>query len=94
MIPKYIVEYVTPIRNQAQDSHFGTDDPVACSEFIEELLEQGVKIQAVKHEGLDLPREEFDRLIKTAAGMMASKHICASLGIDSAEEHYRFGFAA
>lgn len=93
MIPKYIVEYSTQFRRASQPSHYATDDPVACDEFLEELLERGVKILSVKHEGVDLPKHEFDKLIKTAAGMMASRHICNSLGINSEEEHYRFGFA-
>ena len=94
MIPKYIVEYATQFRRHSQINHYGTDDPVACAEFLEELLERGIKIHSVKHEGLDLPRHEFDKMIKNAAGMLASKHICISLGIKSEEEHYRFGFAA
>jgi hypothetical protein len=32
-------------------------------------------------------------MIKTAVGMLATKHICRSLGIDTAEAHHRFGFA-
>ncbi len=94
MIPKYIIEYTTHFRRHSQINHYGTDDPVACAEFLEELLERGLKIQAVKHEGLDLPRHEFDKLIKNAAGMLASRHICASLGIKPEEEHFRFGFAS
>lgn len=93
MIPKYIIEYSTQFRRTSQPSHYSTDDPVACDEFLEELLERGAKILAVKHEGVDLPKHEFDKLIKTAAGMMASRHICESLNINSEEEHYRFGFA-
>lgn len=94
MLPKYTIEYTTPFRRHAQTNHYGTDDPVACEEFVEELLERGFKIQSIKHEGLDLPRPEFDKVIKTAAGMLASKHVCASLGIKPEEEKYRFGFAA
>jgi hypothetical protein len=78
MLPKYTIEYTTPFRRHAQTNHYGTDDPVACEEFVEELLERGFKIQSIKHEGLDLPRPEFDKVIKTAAGMLASKHVCAS----------------
>jgi hypothetical protein len=33
-------------------------------------------------------------MIKTAAGMLASRHLCASLGIDSVEAHDRFGTPA
>ena len=51
-------------------------------------------IRAIKHEGEDLSKHEFDRIVKTAAGMLASKHICASLGIKAEEEKFRFGFTA
>jgi hypothetical protein len=61
---------------------------------VSELLERGFRIHAIKHEGVDLPKPEFDKMIKTAAGVLASRHICASLSIKPEEEHYRFGFAA
>ncbi len=54
MLPKYTVEYTTQFRRHAQPSHYSTDDPVACEEFVEELLERGLAIRAIKHEGLDL----------------------------------------
>jgi len=93
MLPKYTIEYTTQFKKHAQTNHYSTDDPVACEEFVEELLERGFRIQAIKHEGLDLPKHDFDKMIKTAAGMLASKRICAALGIKPDEEHYRFGFA-
>ncbi len=55
-------------------------------------MERGFRIQTIKHEGLDLPEHDFDKMIKTAAGILASKHICASLSIKSEEERFRFGF--
>ena len=94
MLPKYTIEYTAKFRKHAQTNHYSTDDPVACSEFVEELLERGMALRAIKHEGVDLPKHEFDRIVKTAAGMLASRHICASLGIKSEEEKFRFGFAA
>ena len=94
MLPKYTVEYTTQFRRHAQPNHYSTDDPVACEEFVEELLERGFAIRAIKHEGLDLPKPGFDRVVKTAAGMLASKHLCASLGIKPEEEKFRFGFTA
>jgi hypothetical protein len=94
MLPKYTIEYTTRFRRHAQLNHYSTDDPVACEEFVEELLERGLPIRAIKHEGLDLPTHDFDRIVKTAAGMLASKHICASLGIKAEEEKFRFGFTA
>lgn len=39
--------------------------------------------------------EDYSKLpIETAAGMLASKTICASLGIKPEEDRFRFGFAA
>lgn len=94
MLPKYTIEYSTRLGKHTQPNHYSTDDPVACEEFVEELMEAGYPIRTIRHEGVEMPRPEFDRIVKTAAGMLASKHICASLGIKPEEEKYRFGFAA
>jgi hypothetical protein len=94
MLPKYTVEYAAKFRKHAQTNHYSTDDPVACDDFVEELLERGYAIHAIKHDGVDLPKKDFDRIVKTAAGQMASKRICASLGIKAEEEKFRFGFAS
>jgi len=94
MMPKYTIEYTTPFGKHTPLCHYTTDDPVACEEFVEELLERRFSIRTIRHEGLELARPEFDRLVKNAAGMLASKHICASLGIKPEEENFRFGFAA
>jgi hypothetical protein len=94
MLPKYTVEYTTQFRKHTQPDHYSTDDPVACEEFVGELLERGIALRAIKHEGVDLPKPEFDHVVKTAAGMLASKHICTSLGIKAEEEKFRFGFTA
>ena len=94
MLPKYTIDYTAQFRRHAQPNHYSTNDPVACEEFVEELLERGFAIRAIKHEGVELPKHDFDRIIKTAAGMLASKHVCASLGIKADEEKFRFGFTA
>jgi hypothetical protein len=94
MIPKYTIEYTIQFGKNAQPNQYSTDDPVTCEEFVKELLERGFPIRGIKHEGLDLSKHDFDRIIKTAAGMMVSAHICASLGIKPEEEKFRFGFTA
>lgn len=94
MLPKYTIEYTTRLGKHSHTNHYSTDDPVACEEFVEELMEAGYPIRAIRHEGLELPQQEFDRIVKTAASMLASRHICASLGIKPEEEHFRFGFSA
>lgn len=92
MLSKYTIEYSVPFRRHAQPSQHHTDDPVALKEFLEELLDRDLKIISIRHEGVDLPRREFDKLLKDAAGMLAARHLCHSLGISSEEERTRFGF--
>lgn len=94
MIPKYSIEYTVTFRKQDFMHHMSTDDPVAAEEFIEELLERGYKIRGIRHDGVELPPKDFDKLIKTAASMLAARRICDSLGIKAEEEHHRFGFTA
>ncbi|MEW6302409.1 MAG: hypothetical protein AB1705_03000 [Verrucomicrobiota bacterium] len=94
MIAKYHVEYAVRFSKHEQVSHYQTDDPVACEQFLVELLERGLKIRDIKHDGVSLPRTDFDGLLKNAAGMLAAKHLCASLDMEPEEEHFRFGFAA
>jgi len=94
MMTKYNIEYALPFRRSTEVCHYRSDDPVACEEFLEELLENGYRIKAIRHEGLEVSKPDFDKMIKTAAGMLAAKTICSSLGITTEEEHYRFGFAA
>ena len=94
MLPKYKIEFGVPTRNHVERFHYETDDPVACEEFLSGLLEREFKIFEIKHEGLALPRADFDKMIKSAANLLAAKHVCASLNIKTEEEHFRFGFAA
>jgi len=94
MIASYAVEYSQSFRNHLQVSHFFTDDPVACEDFIEQLLNRGMQIRAIRRNGVDLPPAEFDRLIKIGASKLASERICHSLGIKADEEHFRFGFSS
>jgi hypothetical protein len=94
MLPKYSIEYTAQFGRQAQTYQYAGDDPVACEEFLAELLERGFRIRAIRREGLELPPAESDRMIKTAANMLAAKCLCASLGITVEEEHQRFGFSA
>lgn len=94
MMAKYKIEYAVPFRGHDQPHHYVSDDPVACEEFLTELLERGFKITGILHEGIALPKVDSDKMIKTAAGMLATKHICRSLGIDTAEAHHRFGSPA
>ncbi|MCI0743957.1 MAG: hypothetical protein L0Y58_01000 [Verrucomicrobia subdivision 3 bacterium] len=94
MLPKYTIEYCPGFSRRTQAHHYSSDDPIACEEFLAELLDRGFRIMAIRHEGVDLPRPEFDRFVKTAAGMVAARRVCSALNIKPEEEKYRFGFAA
>jgi methyltransferase-like protein len=93
MIPKYTIEYISH-HVKAEISHCSTDDPVACEQYLKEMLDRRERIFVIKHEGVDLPKHESDRMIRTAAAMLASERICASLNLKPDEEKYRFGFTA
>lgn len=94
MLAKYHIEYAMHVGRNAQVNHYQTDDPVAAEEFLVHVLEHGYRFHALRHEGVALPRHESDKMLKTAAGVLASRHLCTSLGIKPEEEHFRFGFAA
>lgn len=94
MLPKYKIEFGIKLRGKVISHEHETEDPVSCEQFLADLLKQGFKILGIKHEGVTLAPKEFNRLIKTAANMVASEQICASLSLKPEEERYLFGFAA
>ena len=96
MFKKYGIEYSLRFRKHSPPDHhvYYTDDPLACEEFVQQLLEQGMGIHAIKYGGSDLPRPDFDRIVKVAAATLAAKCLCTSLDIKPEEERYRFGFTA
>jgi hypothetical protein len=93
MLAKYNIEYSVQFRRHAQTSHHLTDDPVGATEFLVELLERGFRIVSIQHEGATLAPNEFDRMLKSAASLLAARRLCQSLGIPAEEERYRFGFS-
>lgn len=96
MLKKYTVEYSMQFRKHHPPEHhqYYTDDPVACEEFIQELLQRGMGLHAIRRDGADLPGPEFDRMVKVAAAEVASRLICTTLHIKPEEERHRFGFTA
>ena len=94
MIPKYKIEFaVTRHGHDQPEDHF-TDDPIEAVDFLSSLLERGFKILGILHDGVEISQAEFDRMIKTAAGLLTTRNLCQSLGIDSNQAHDRFGSPA
>ena len=94
MLAHYTVEFALPAHQHPPNSQHRTDDPVALKEFLSELLERGMKIIVIHHDGVDLPPAQFDLLVKDAARMLTARRICHSLGINPDQESFRFGFSA
>lgn len=96
MLKNYTVEYSLQFRRHSppERHQYYTDDPVACEEFVQELLEKGMGIHAIRHDGAELPRVDFDRIVKVAASEAAARMVCTSLHIKAEEERHRFGFTA
>jgi hypothetical protein len=96
MLKKYAIEYSLVFRKHSPPDHqiFYTDDPLVVEGFVQELLAAGMGLHAIRHDGAELPQVDFDRIVKLAAGAIASRLICTSLHIKVDEERFRFGFAA
>jgi hypothetical protein len=95
MSAKYQIDYAVPFNGHVLTEHHQlTNDPVACEQFLADLLDRGVRIRGISHDGRALPAVESDKLIKTAAGIMATRRLCTALDLDSVEVHRRFGSPA
>jgi hypothetical protein len=94
MLAKFDIDYSIPFADGAQIHHHCANDSADCEDFLANLLEHNFIIQGIRHEGVDLVNGKFDGMIKTAAGVMAARHICAALGIDSVEACRRFSLPA
>jgi hypothetical protein len=94
MLPKYKVNFDWGPHHGATGAHFSTDDPVAFESFLADLLERRLRIHEIIHDGVQLPAHQSDAMIRTAAGILASRHVCGALAINSEEAHARFGLPA
>jgi hypothetical protein len=94
MLAKYKIKYAVTINGHPHPSEHLTNDPVEAEQFLSEILERGFRIECIMHEGEPLPQRESDRMIGTAAGILGTRLVTRSLGIDNAEAHHRFGFPA
>lgn len=94
MLAKFDIEYVIhPQHNKRVDTH-RTDDPIEAEDFLMNLLVAGVRINAIKHEGVTLDPPQADRMLRVAAERLASRLLGRSLDLDSVEVKHRFGFTA
>lgn len=95
MQKKYSVEYSLHFRKHTPPQHYHlfADDAVEIELFVNNLLSHGMGLHAIRRDGAELPKPEFDRIVKIAAGEVASRLICTSLNIKPDEERFRFGFA-
>jgi hypothetical protein len=94
MLAKFSIDYVViPQHNQRVSSH-PTNDPVEAAEVLMHLLLSQAQIKSIRHDGVVLPRPQFDRMLKVAAERIVSELLRESLHIEAEEVKERFGFAA
>jgi hypothetical protein len=94
MLHKFTIEYARHPRSYEPAGTHRTDDPVEAEEYLMQLLLARSRILSIKHEGVEIPTAQFDRMIKVAAERLISETLSHSLDIDSAQVRHRFGFAA
>lgn len=94
MLAKYKIEYAISLHGHEHESHCLTDDPVTCEEYLADMLVRGFHIKAIVHQGVALPPVEFYQMLKTAAKMVATRLLCASLKMDPEEAHHHLGCPA
>lgn len=95
MLKKYTIEYSLGFRGHVrpEHQHHYVDEAVACEDFVQQLLERGLSLHAIRRDGVELPPHEFERIVKVAAAAIAADRVCASLNIKSDEARFRFGLA-
>lgn len=93
MHAKFAIIYtVFPEHNKRADTHY-SDDPVEAELFLAQLIATKSCIHEIKHEGVELQPNAFDRMVRLAGERLIGRLIGASLKIDYAEVRHRFGLA-
>ncbi len=59
---------------------------------LSQLLSSGACITAIRCDGVAVPPSQFDRLLKASADRAAAGLLQASLALDAAQVHDRFGY--
>lgn len=94
MLHKFTIEYTRHPRSNEPTGTHRTDDPVEAEEYLMQLLHARSRILSIKHEGIEVPRSQFDHMLKVAGERLISESLRHALDIDTAEVRHRFGFAA
>jgi hypothetical protein len=93
MHAKFAITYtVFPEHNKRVDTHY-SDDPVETELFLSQLIATKCRIHELKHDGVDLEPNAFDRMVRLAGERLIGRLIGAALKIDYAEVRHRFGLA-
>jgi hypothetical protein len=94
MLSKFAIDYHAFPHHDARVYTHLTDDPIEAEDFLMHLLAARSRVLVIRHEGAEMTRHQFDRMLKIAAERIASALLRESLRLDAAEIKDRFGFAA
>lgn len=94
MLHKFTIDYARHARSQEPAGTLRTDDPIEAEDYLMQLLLARSRILSIKHEGVDLPQAQFDRMLKVAAERLIAESLGHALDIDVAEVRHRFHLTA
>jgi len=94
MLHKFTIAYTRHPRSTEPSGVHRTDDPIEAEEYLMQLLHARSRILSIRHEGVDMPQAQFDRMLKVASERPSSEMLEHALDIDSAEVRHRFHLAA
>jgi len=94
MLYKFTIDYTRHPRSLEPAGTHRTNDPIEAEEYLMQLLHARSRILSIRHEGVEIPRAQFDQMLKIAGERLISESLRHALDIDTAEVRHRFGFAA
>ena len=92
MDDKYAVDYRPFELRRGREFTRNAEERAEAERVVMQLLVAGARITAVRCNGRTLAAPQFDRLLKAAAGRVAAGLLQASLSLDAAQVHVRFGY--
>ena len=91
---KFTIEYSCHARSDEPSGVHRTNDSVEAEEYLTQLLQAHSRILSIKHEGVELPQVQADRMIKVAGDRLLSEMLGHALDLDNVQVCHRFGLAA
>ncbi|HQF38312.1 MAG TPA: hypothetical protein PK322_04265 [Opitutaceae bacterium] len=94
MPQKFAVDYRPFALRRGREFTRNAEERAEAEAMVMQLLTSGARIIAIRCNGETLTAPQFDRLLKASVARVVSGLLQASLALDAAQVHERFGYAA